>query len=326
MPPFPPVHHIVFSVACGLSLLGVVVELIRRSWLQERHAALWIVLAVVFATYGLWSGPLVAVARWFRIGDVVTIVLFFGILLCTLLILQLSVVASQSSIRIKNLVQEVSNPPARAGTGPGAGVREGPQSPTMKLFDPAAHEVRVRRAPRKIAVLSIDVEHDYNGGRTDALDRLPDLLRRRPPPAVDRLRGGAPVRGASGSVRPSRRGRRRSAAPLPRPPGRGRYRRKPATRRSGLRELRRRETAGIPGAYRAHTYRLTEELVHALLAERFAWDSSILPGIEAAGEARQQLSAGDRDPVGETVPARARSRSSSACRPRQPPGARVSNR
>ncbi len=108
MPPFPPVHHIVFSVACGLSLLGVVVELIRRSWLQERHAALWIVLAVVFATYGLWSGPLVAVARWFRIGDVVTIVLFFGILLCTLLILQLSVVASQSSIRIKNLVQEVS--------------------------------------------------------------------------------------------------------------------------------------------------------------------------------------------------------------------------
>ncbi len=39
------------------------------------------------------------------------------------------------------------------------------------LFDPAAHKVASRRSPQKIAVLSIDVEHDYNGGRSDALDR-----------------------------------------------------------------------------------------------------------------------------------------------------------
>ena len=46
----------------------------------------------------------------------------------------------------------------------------------MKIFDASAHKVVSRRSPRKIAVLSIDVEHDYNGARTDALDRLPDLL------------------------------------------------------------------------------------------------------------------------------------------------------
>ena len=44
------------------------------------------------------------------------------------------------------------------------------------VFDPANHVVGVRRSPKKIAVLSIDVEHDYNGERTDALDRLPDLI------------------------------------------------------------------------------------------------------------------------------------------------------
>ena len=33
-----------------------------------------------------------------------------------------------------------------------------------------------------------------------------------------------------------------------------------------------------PQGYRAHTYRLTEEIFEALVAECFAWDSSILPG------------------------------------------------
>lgn len=103
-----PTRHIVFSVLCGSLILGLVVELIRRSKLQERHAILWMVVALAFMTYGWWITPLAAVANWFHIHDVVPMVLFFGVFLCALLILQLSMKVSEFSIRIKNLVQEVS--------------------------------------------------------------------------------------------------------------------------------------------------------------------------------------------------------------------------
>ena len=103
-----PVRHVVFSLLCGLLILGSVVELIRRSKLQERHAALWVVVALAFMTYGWWVAPLGAVANWLRVDDVVPVVLFFGVLLSALLILQLSVKVSEFSIKIKNLVQEVS--------------------------------------------------------------------------------------------------------------------------------------------------------------------------------------------------------------------------
>ena len=103
-----PVRHVVFSLLCGLFILGSVLELIRRSKLQERHAVLWVVVAIAFMTYGWWVAPLDAVANWFRVDDVVSVVLFFGVLLSALLILQLSVKVSEFSIKIKNLVQEVS--------------------------------------------------------------------------------------------------------------------------------------------------------------------------------------------------------------------------
>ena len=69
---------------------------------------LWVVLALAFMTYGWWVRPLATVANWFHITDVVPMVLFFGVFLCALLILQLSVKVSEFSIKIKNLVQEVS--------------------------------------------------------------------------------------------------------------------------------------------------------------------------------------------------------------------------
>lgn len=103
-----PTRHVVFSLLCGALILGLVVELVRRSKLQERHAILWMVVALAFMTYGWWIAPLAAVANWFHIHDVVPMVLFFGVFLCALLLLQLSMKVSEFSIKIKNLVQEVS--------------------------------------------------------------------------------------------------------------------------------------------------------------------------------------------------------------------------
>lgn len=103
----PPAHTLI-SFLAGFALLVVVVELIRRNRLQERYAALWILVALVSMTYRLWLGPVAVFADRAEIGDPVTVVLFLGILMCALLILQLSVKVSEFSGRIKNLVQEVA--------------------------------------------------------------------------------------------------------------------------------------------------------------------------------------------------------------------------
>ena len=120
-----PAAHAVFSLLFGLAILAFVIELIRRHRLQERYAVLWIVLALVFATYRWWIAPVTVLAEWADIGDAVTVVLFLGIFMCALLILQLSVKISEFSSKIKNLVQEVSilkHELAKcAGEAPGAG-------------------------------------------------------------------------------------------------------------------------------------------------------------------------------------------------------------
>ena len=120
-----PVAHAIFSFLFGFAILAFVLELIRRNHLQERYAVLWIVLTLVFMTYQWWLAPVAVFAKWADIGDVVTVVLFLGIFMCALLILQLSVKISEFSDKIKNLVQEVSilkHELARHGEeAPGAG-------------------------------------------------------------------------------------------------------------------------------------------------------------------------------------------------------------
>ena len=103
-----PAAHFYFSFFFGLAILLLVVELIRRNRLQERYAALWMLLAVAFMTYRWWVAPVAAFAAWAKITDVVTVVLFLGIFMCVLLILQLSLKISEFSNKIKNLIQEVS--------------------------------------------------------------------------------------------------------------------------------------------------------------------------------------------------------------------------
>ena len=78
----------------------------------------------------------------------------------------------------------------------------------MTIFDTAAHEVVSRRSSEKMAVPSIDVEHDCNGDRTGALDRLPDLLDalrrfRLPLTVVDAVSQASRSRAASPAVVPS---------------------------------------------------------------------------------------------------------------------------
>ena len=144
------------------------------------------------------------------------------------------------------------------------------------MLDAAAHGVVSRWSSGKTAVLSIDVEHDYNGGRTDALDRLPGVL------AAVR-RAGLPltafVEGRLFAARPDLCARLvETGADLQlhcydhRDPGDT-----PGSLARGV-EAFERFTGARPRGYRAHTYALTDALLSAVVAEGFEWDSSILPG------------------------------------------------
>ena len=169
----------------------------------------------------------------------------------------------------------------------------------MKTFDTAAHRVVSRRSPRKIAVLSIDVEHDYNGNRTDAPDRLPDLLaavRRAGPPLT------AFVEGRLFAMRPDLCVRLvEGGADLQlhcydhRDPG--------DTPESLARDIEAFEgfVGARPSGYRAHTCRLTEALLSALVAEGFAFDSSILPGFGLGSHPGQAFRRGDWFRIDDTL-------------------------
>ena len=144
------------------------------------------------------------------------------------------------------------------------------------MLDVSAHRVVGRCSPNKAAVFSIDVEHDYNGERTDALDRLPDLLAtvrsvelpltafvegrlftKRPDLCAHLVQAGVDVQLHCHDHRDSGD----SAESL------------------GCGVAAYKSFVGHPpSGYRAHTYRLTEALLSAVLREGFAWDSSILPG------------------------------------------------
>ena len=147
----------------------------------------------------------------------------------------------------------------------------------INAFDPASHKIEARRSLEKIAVLSIDVEHDYNGGGSEALNRLPDLL------AAVKSTGlplTAFVEGRLFVERPDLCTCLVEAdADLHlhchdhREPGDTAESLKAGIDAFGS------FVGAAPRGYRANTFGLTEEIYHALVAAGFAWDSSILPGI-----------------------------------------------
>ena len=146
-------------------------------------------------------------------------------------------------------------------------------------------------APRRLAVLSIDVEHDYNGDGCHALNRLPDLVT-----AV--AQAGVPlsafVEGRLFKERPDL-----CACLLEAGADLHLHcydHRKPTDTAASLHagiEAFIRFVGAPPQGYRANTYRLTEELFAALIAQGFAWDSSVLPGIGFGNQRAATFRRGD---------------------------------
>ncbi len=160
----------------------------------------------------------------------------------------------------------------------------------METFEVQAHQVESRHSPGKLAVLSMDVEHEYNGSGNEALNRLPDVL--------DALgRTGLPlttfVEARLFVERPELCAALVEAgAELHLHCYDHRHIDTAESLRAGI-DAFTSFVGARPRGYRAHTYHLTEEIFQTLVAEGFAWDSSILPGIGLGCHAHRTFRHGD---------------------------------
>ncbi len=159
------------------------------------------------------------------------------------------------------------------------------------LLDPARVGIRAHTLGERVATFSIDVETDYGTGRTDALSQIDKFL-----DLVDEL--GIPLTAfVEGQL----------------------FEQQPGTCRLLLdrgvdvqlhcydhskpgdtpEDLRRGAAAYAdfcgrrPRGYRAHTYRLTDELFDVLLEEGFLWDSSVMTAVAQGRNAHPEFLRGD---------------------------------
>lgn len=96
------------SVAVSAAVLAFILSLVRRRRLKEQYALLWICFGVVMIVMSLNAGWLNGLARLFNVYYAPSLLFFFGIVFCVLLILHMTVVMSKLSDRVVRLVQEVS--------------------------------------------------------------------------------------------------------------------------------------------------------------------------------------------------------------------------
>lgn len=123
------VRQRILAAVCGIGLLILIIELVRRRKLREEYSVLWLLAGVLIVVFGLVHSLLAWVTWLIGAGWTSSTLFFFGILFVVLLSLQFSVKISALENRLKNLAQQLALLEARR-SGPssndGGGGPEGP--------------------------------------------------------------------------------------------------------------------------------------------------------------------------------------------------------
>ncbi len=100
-------HHRAALLGISLALVVLVFELVRRGYLKERYALLWLATSVAGLFVGMFPGAIVWISRQFQfqfLTVLVAVTFFFTLAL----VLIFSVVLSRLSERNRRLTQEVA--------------------------------------------------------------------------------------------------------------------------------------------------------------------------------------------------------------------------
>ncbi|RDV84503.1 DUF2304 domain-containing protein [Ammonifex thiophilus] len=101
-----PVYYLTFFLGLGLGL--VVLELVRRRWLRERYALLWLLTGLFLMLFS-WKRSLVeGLARALGIYYAPSALFLLGFFFFLLLNLQYAVALSRQSEMVVRLAQEVA--------------------------------------------------------------------------------------------------------------------------------------------------------------------------------------------------------------------------
>ncbi len=96
-----------FAILGSIILLLIILELVRRKYLRERYALIWIVTGGLFLLLSVKEGILHEISDILGFSLPVNALFFFGILFLILIVLGLSVVTSRLAEKNKVLTQEV---------------------------------------------------------------------------------------------------------------------------------------------------------------------------------------------------------------------------
>ncbi len=95
------------AVMGSVILLVIILELIRRKYLRERYALIWILAGILFLLLSIRTGLLIRVSNLLGFVVPANALFFFGILFLILIVLALSVITSRLAEKNKVLTQEV---------------------------------------------------------------------------------------------------------------------------------------------------------------------------------------------------------------------------
>ena len=98
----------VVTILGSLSLLGLVVELVRRRKLGEGYSLLWLLTSIVLLVLSLWRGLLDTLAGLVGIFYPPTALFVVGLGFVLLILLQFSVAVSKLSGENKGLAQQLA--------------------------------------------------------------------------------------------------------------------------------------------------------------------------------------------------------------------------
>lgn len=99
--------HRIALLVLSLLLMGCVLEMVRRSYLKEKYALLWLLVSVGVLLCGLFPSLIVRLSALFGF-QYITLVFVFSFLFLLILVLAFSIVISRLSERTRELAQEVA--------------------------------------------------------------------------------------------------------------------------------------------------------------------------------------------------------------------------
>lgn len=98
----------IISLAGGVAVLLVMVELLRRRQLKEKYAVLWLGVSVAVAVLAVAPGLLDRVAVALSVADPVNLLLFVGLLVLLSVCVHLSWECSRLEDETRSLAEEIA--------------------------------------------------------------------------------------------------------------------------------------------------------------------------------------------------------------------------